>query len=159
MRRFAAAVCMTGLAACGGGSSGGSSANNGSVGAPSSNPAVPLQNTPGGPVIASQPAPQTIIAGQSAEFIVSAPGATAFQWYKNGVSIPGATSASFHTPVLSAADAATSFVVAVGNGVGSTISSAGAITVNPNTDGSPPDSFWGTPASLPVATQVMTFSL
>jgi Beta-1,3-glucanase len=109
-------------------------------------------------VIASPPAPETINAGQGAEFIVSAPGATAFQWYKNGVSIPGATSASFHTPALSAADATTSFVVAVGNGVGSTISSTGAITVNPNADGSPPASFWGTPASLPVATQVMTFS-
>ncbi len=127
-------------------------------GAASGSPAVPLATTAGGPTIASQPVSETITAGQGAEFIVNAPGATAFQWYKNGSSIPGATSATFHTPALSAADASDAFEVAVGNGIGTTVSSAAQITINTNTDGSPPAAFWGTPTTLPVATQVMTFS-
>jgi hypothetical protein len=66
-----------------------------------------------------------------------ATGAASYVWSKDGTAISGATSATYYTTVTS---------------------NNAAVNINPNTDGSPPASFWGTPATLPAATQVMTIS-
>src|ERR1035441_6846270 len=52
------------------------------------------------PVITTQPASQTVNAGQTATFAVVASGTAplSYQWLKNGTVVPGATSASYTTP-------------------------------------------------------------
>ncbi|MFM0738687.1 beta-1,3-glucanase family protein [Paraburkholderia xenovorans] len=140
------------LSACGGG--GGSNA---SSQASASTPAiVPLTSTAGGPQISAQPAAQTVSAGQRAFFSVAASGATAYQWYKNGVAISGATSSSYEATPAVSSDSGATFAVALSNGTGTTASTSAALTLNPAADGSPPASFWGDLASIPAATQVMT---
>src|SRR5436309_1449338 len=51
------------------------------------------------PTITTQPANQTVTAGQTATFAVVAAGTAplGYQWQKNGVNITGATSASYTT--------------------------------------------------------------
>ena len=112
----------------------------------------------GAPNIAAQPADQTIVPGQHALFHVVATGATTYQWCQNGSAISGATSSTYYSGALAATDAGASFTVVVGNASGSTVSNAAMVHVNPNSDGSPPASFWGNTAALPKAAQVMTFS-
>jgi Putative Ig domain len=92
------------------------------------------------PSILTQPASQTVNAGQTATFLVTASGTAplSYQWEKNGVAISGAASASYTTqPETTGAE----FAVVVSNSVGSVTSSiatltvntvSGAITVNPN---------------------------
>ncbi|HEY3595927.1 MAG TPA: beta-1,3-glucanase family protein [Paraburkholderia sp.] len=111
--------------------------------------------TPNGPAISTQPADQTVAAGQRAFFMVAAAGATAYQWYRNGTAIPGATSATYFAPQATSADGGATFSVAVSNGTGSTASTVAALTWNPTADASPPASFWGDVNSIPAATQVM----
>src|SRR6266436_249797 len=55
---------------------------------------------PVAPTITTQPASQTVTAGQNASFSVTATGTAplTFQWQKNGVAISGATSPSYTTP-------------------------------------------------------------
>jgi hypothetical protein len=96
--------------------------------------------------------------GQHALFNVVAAGATTYQWCQNGSPISGATSATYYSGALASTDANDSFTVVVGNTAGTVASKAAAVHINPNTDGSPPASFWGNTAALPAATQVMTFS-
>lgn len=83
------------------------------------------------PSIAAQPASQTITAGQGATFFVAANGTPPFTytWLKNGVVIPGATSASYATPVTSISDNGEQFTAAVGNSAGNTLSSPAMLTV------------------------------
>src|SRR5207302_8117054 len=52
------------------------------------------------PTITTQPANQTVTAGQTASFAVTANGTAplSYQWQKNGANIGGATSASYTTP-------------------------------------------------------------
>src|SRR5690348_14978731 len=52
------------------------------------------------PTITTQPASQTVTAGQTATFSVVASGTAplSYQWQKNGATISGATSASYTTP-------------------------------------------------------------
>src|ERR1700729_3786588 len=54
------------------------------------------------PEITAQPASQTVTAGQTATFSVSATGPIplTFQWQKNAVNIAGATSARYTTPAV-----------------------------------------------------------
>src|SRR5437899_11614807 len=75
------------LAGCGG------SSNPGSV------------NGTGAPYITAQPVNQTVTAGQTATFSVTAAGTAplAYQWQKNGADISGATAASYTTPVTTTA--------------------------------------------------------
>lgn len=141
------------LTACGGGG-GGSTDQSGASGS-SSAPAVPLTTTANGPSIAVQPQAQTVAAGQRAFFTVSAPGATSFQWYRNGVAIPGATSSTYFAPAAASSDGGASFAVAVGNGTGTTASSSVVLTFNTAADASMPASFWGDTTSVAPATQVM----
>jgi len=83
------------------------------------------------PSIAAQPASQTITAGQSATFFVAANGTApfAYTWMKNGVVIPGATSASYATPVTTTSDNGEQFTATVRNSAGSVVSSPAMLTV------------------------------
>src|ERR1700722_6441132 len=95
-----------------------------------SSPATLTVNGP--PSITSQPANQTAIVGQTATFSVTATGTAplSYQWQKNQVNIPGATSSSFTTPATTLADSGTSFQVIVTNPISGVTSNAATLTVN-----------------------------
>jgi hypothetical protein len=95
-----------------------------------SNPATLTVNVP--PSITAQPASQTLTAGQTATFSVTATGTSPllYQWQKNGMPIGGATSASYTTPATTSSDNSAQFIVAVSNSAGSVNSIAAILTVN-----------------------------
>jgi hypothetical protein len=115
---FAALILSVELTACGGG---------GSSGAPVTVTTPP----PTAPSISAQPAAQSVSAGQSATFSVTASGTAplAYQWQKNGSPIAGATAASYTTPPTTAADNGSTFAVTVSNANGSVSSASAALTV------------------------------
>ena len=84
------------------------------------------------PTITAQPANQTVSAGQSATFSVTAGGSAplSYQWLKNSVNISGATSSSYTTPATTAADDASTFEVVVTNLVSSVTSNMATLTVD-----------------------------
>jgi VCBS repeat-containing protein len=97
-----------------------------------------VPSTPGTPVIFMQPQPESAIVGQTATFTVTAsgvnltylweseaPGATSF------TQIFGATSTTYTTGVVSAADAGTQFLCIVTSAQGSVTSNAASLTVLP----------------------------
>ena len=83
------------------------------------------------PAVTTHPASQTVTAGQSATFNVAASGTAplSFQWQRNMVNIPGATSASF-TLLAQLADSGAKFRCVVSNQLGSATSNAATLTVN-----------------------------
>lgn len=84
----------------------------------------------GAPVIGGQPAAQSVPAGSSATFSVSATGSSLrYQWTRNNVAIVGATEASHTTPALAVGDSGAVYAVIVYNGAGVVISSAAVLTV------------------------------
>src|SRR6267378_414890 len=95
-----------------------------------SNPATLTVNVP--PSITAQPASQTLTAGQTATFSVTATGTSPlrYQWQRNGTPIGGATSASYTTPTTTSVDNGAQFIVAVSNSAGSVNSNAAILTVN-----------------------------
>src|SRR5467141_628725 len=95
-----------------------------------SSPATLTVNVP--PSITAQPASQTLTAGQTATFSVTATGTSPllYQWQKNGAPIGGATSASYTTPTTTSSDNSAQFIVAVSNSAGSVNSNAAILTVN-----------------------------
>src|SRR5437660_7326728 len=68
--------------------------------------AGPKNNPPAAPSITTQPANQTVAAGQMATFAVVAAGTPplSYQWKKNGTAISGATLSSYTTPATTSAD-------------------------------------------------------
>ena len=90
---------------------------------------------PVAPSIATQPANQTVNAGQAATFSVAATGTAplTYQWQKNGAAITGATATSYTTPVTTTADSGETFRVVVSNTAGSITSNSVTLTVNPST--------------------------
>ena len=105
-----------------------------SVGSTTSNAAtLTVSAVPIAPSITTQPANQTVNAGQTASFSVVATGTTplSYQWQENGSNISGATSASYTTPVTTTADNGEQFRVVIGNSVGNITSNIAALTVNP----------------------------
>ena len=105
-----------------------------SVGTVTSNAATLTVNpTPVVPSITTQPTSQTVTAGQTATFSVTATGTAplSYQWQKNGAAISGATSSSYTTPAETTSDNGAQFTVVVSNSVGSLTSSAATLTVNP----------------------------
>src|SRR5947208_581486 len=84
------------------------------------------------PTITTQPASQTVTAGQRAAFTVTATGTAplSYQWQKNGTTIGAATAASYTTPATTASDNGHQFTVVVSNAAGSVTSKAAALTVN-----------------------------
>lgn len=81
--------------------------------------------------ITTQPASQTVAAGQRATFSVAVTGAAliSYQWQKNGAAISGATSASYTTPATTSADNGAKFVVVVTNAMGSVTSTIAMLTI------------------------------
>src|SRR6185437_4760357 len=82
--------------------------------------------------ITTQPASQTVTAGQTASFSVVATGTAplAYQWRKNNAAISSATSASYTTPATTSSDNGAQFTVVVSNSAGSVTSNAATLTVN-----------------------------
>ncbi len=83
------------------------------------------------PAITSQPMNQTVAAGQSATFSVTATGNSplSYQWYENGTAIQGATSSSYTTAPTTAADNGDTFSVAVTDLGGTTTSNTVTLTL------------------------------
>lgn len=82
------------------------------------------------PAITIQPAAVTVNAGTSATLAVGASGTSvAYQWYRNGTAIAGATAARYTIPVASDADAG-SYAVTAKNTAGSVTSAAATLAVN-----------------------------
>jgi hypothetical protein len=85
------------------------------------------------PSIITQPANQTVSAGQTATFSVMALGTTPFtyQWQKGTTTLTGATSASYTTPATTISDSGSQYSVVVSNAIGNATSNAATLTVNP----------------------------
>jgi hypothetical protein len=83
------------------------------------------------PLTITQPANQTVTAGQTATFSVTATGTgpLTYQWFVNGVAISGATSSSYTTPPTTAGQSGSVFTVTVTNPFGSVISNGATLTV------------------------------
>src|SRR5712664_2459027 len=83
------------------------------------------------PTIVTPPANQTVTAGQTATFSVTASGTAplSYQWQENGADISGATSASSTTPATTAQDNGAQFRVMVSNTAGSATSGMATLTV------------------------------
>src|SRR6266567_4462064 len=92
------------------------------------------------PYITTQPANQTVTAGQTASFSVVASGTAPlnYQWQKNGADITGATSSSYMTPVTTT-DSGEMFRVMVSNSAGSATSKAATLTVTASSSGGSTD--------------------
>src|SRR5271163_1064721 len=101
--------------------------------ATSNNATLTVNAAPVAPSITTQPANQTVNAGQTASFSVVASGTAplTYQWQKGGANIGGATSASYTTPATTLADSSTKFDVVVSNAAGSATSTSATLTVNP----------------------------
>ncbi|ADO69563.1 discoidin domain-containing protein [Stigmatella aurantiaca] len=104
-----------------------------SLGSATSSAASLTVVAPAAVAITTPPASRTAYVGQTTTFSVTATGSPTltYQWRKNGAAIAGATSATYTTPVLTAADNGTSYTVVVTNPVNSVTSAAGVLTVNP----------------------------
>jgi hypothetical protein len=100
------------------------------AGAITSSAAILSVNSP--PSITAQPSSQTVTAGNTATFPVTAAGTApmSYQWRKNGAVISGVTSASYTTPATTTSDSGEQFTVVVSNSMGSVTSSAAMLTVN-----------------------------
>ncbi len=107
----------------------------------SSQATLTVNSTPVAPTITTQPANQTVTAGQTATFSVVAAGTAplTYQWQKNGSVISGATAASYTTPVTTTADSGELFRVVVSNSAGNVTSNSASLTVNPGTSNSSVD--------------------
>jgi glucose/arabinose dehydrogenase len=86
------------------------------------------------PAITAHPQSQTVSAGEPATFTVSASGSPPlqYQWQRDGVDIPGATSASYTLASAQAADDGARFRVRVSNGAGEAVSDEATLTVTAN---------------------------
>src|SRR5213075_3287362 len=84
------------------------------------------------PTITTQPANQSVTAGQTATFTVTATGTAplSYQWQKKGTAIAGATASSYTTPPTTSSDNGSQFTVVVSNTAGSVTSNAATLTVN-----------------------------
>ena len=98
------------------------------------------------PTIATHPSNQTVLQGQPATFSVVASGTATlnYQWQRNQVNIPGATSSSYTLPAAAFADDGAKFRVVVTNAFGNATSNDATLTVNA------PPSITGHPASQTV---------
>ena len=100
-------------------------------GSATSNEATLTVNAP--PSISTHPANQTVDAGQTATFSVSANGSAplSYQWQRNMVNITGANAASYTTPATVLADNGAKFRCVVTNAFGSATSNEATLTVQP----------------------------
>ena len=89
---------------------------------------------PGVPTIGTQPANQSVVAGKTATFTVTATGSDGggpltYQWQKNGTDISGATLSTYTTPAIAIADSGAQYSVVVGNSAAKVTSSKATLTV------------------------------
>ena len=97
---------------------------------PSNAATLTVSDTAMAPAITTQPAAQSVTAGQTATFSVIATGTSLkYQWKKGDTAIPGATSSTYTTPATSMADSGAVFTVVVSNSEGSVTSSNATLTV------------------------------
>jgi len=84
------------------------------------------------PVIVSQPVGRTVVLGDPVSLSVTASGAATltYQWFLDGVSIPGATAASYSIPAADDDDQG-AYTVTVTNGFGSVTSNPAYVAVDP----------------------------
>jgi len=89
------------------------------------------------PVITTQPIQQTVNEGQNATFTIAASGTPpmAYKWKRNGVAIPGATSAVYTTPATTYLDNGAIFRCVVSNPAGSVLSNPATLTVIRSSEG------------------------
>jgi hypothetical protein len=92
--------------------------------------------------VVTDPTDVVLNLGQPVTFSValSDPNGATYQWFKNGVAIQGATSATYTTPALTAADAGATFTVTA-TGPGGTATSHPATVIPPITIASPDVTF------------------
>ena len=92
---------------------------------------VTVAAAPTPPSITQQPAPATVAIGQPATFSVVAAGSAplSYQWMRDSVDIPGATSASYTLPTAILADSGADFQVRVTNPVNTVTSVVATLTV------------------------------
>ncbi len=112
----------------------------------SMSPTVPsAPSSPSAPTITAQPLSQTVAAGQTASFTVSASGTAplSYQWQKNGAPIAGAGAPSYVTQAVTSADNGTVFSVEVSNSAGSVSSVSATLFV--------------TGVAAPTGTDVLTY--
>ncbi len=90
----------------------------------------------GTPTITSQPGNQTVAAGQTATFVMSASGTAPlfYQWLKNNANISGATNPSYTTPLAGLSDNGSVFQCVVSNSVGSATTNQATLTVTSSPD-------------------------
>jgi hypothetical protein len=83
------------------------------------------------PAIGVQPISQALQEGDTATFAVTAAGALpiTYQWRKNGVAIPGATSSALQVPNITLLDSRSTYQVVVSNAYGQAISSRAELLV------------------------------
>ena len=107
----------------------------------SSQATLTVNSAPVAPTITTQPANQTVTAGQTATFNVAASGTAplTYQWQKNAAAISGATMTSYTTPVTTTADSGELFRVVVSNSAGNITSNTATLTVNPGSTNSSVD--------------------
>ena len=93
------------------------------------NPVIPQGTAP--TISGVAPVSQTVAAGQTSTFSVTAGGTAPFsyQWQRNGATITGATSASYSTPATTVSDNGAQFTVVVTNSIGNILSTAATLTV------------------------------
>ena len=92
---------------------------------------IALSNTAVAPAIITQPTSRTVAIGQLASFSIATTGTAplSYQWKRNGVAISGATSASYATPVTTAADNGMQFSAVVRNSAGTATSHVAVLIV------------------------------
>ena len=105
------------------------------VGSMTSNPATLTVNPATAPLITQQPTNQTVTAGQTATFSVTATGTAplSYQWQKGGSAITGATMATYTSAATTTSETGSQFSVVVSNAIGSKTSNSATLTVNPAT--------------------------
>ncbi len=88
---------------------------------------------PKAPTITEQPKDRTGFVTQTVKFDLGVSGKPpfAFQWFRNGVAIAGATDAIYVTPALTLADEGSKYSVRITNADGSVTSNEAALTVKP----------------------------
>jgi len=92
----------------------------------------------GAPAITAQPQGATQPEGGKASFSVTATGqGLRYLWLRNGVPVPGATSAQFTTPALTLADSGAAYSVVVFNNAGVAVSSLAVLSIEPGLPANP----------------------